>query len=121
MTESYDPLKYESTLIFVFHYLIVSRNISSICELSFIKFINRVAGKREQKRKEGGDMIIEVGERGEEMPSLVAQMIKDLPAMQETHFLSLDRKDPLRRKWQCTVVFLPRKSHGQRSLAGYSL
>ena len=27
---------------------------------------------------------------------------------------------PWRRKWQPTPVFLPRKSHGQRSLAGYS-
>ena len=27
---------------------------------------------------------------------------------------------PLRRKWQPTPVFLPEKSHGQRSLAGYS-
>ena len=25
-----------------------------------------------------------------------------------------------RRKWQVTPVFLPRKSHGQRSLADYS-
>ena len=25
-----------------------------------------------------------------------------------------------RRKWQTTPVFLPRESHGQRSLAGYS-
>ena len=30
------------------------------------------------------------------------------------------RKIPWRRKWQPTVVFLPGKSHGQRSLAGYS-
>ena len=29
-------------------------------------------------------------------------------------------KIPWRRKWQPTAVFLPRKSHGQRSLAGYS-
>ena len=29
-------------------------------------------------------------------------------------------KIPWRRKWQSTSVFLPRKSHGQRSLAGYS-
>ena len=28
-------------------------------------------------------------------------------------------KIPWRRKWQPTPVFLPRKSHGQRSLAGY--
>ena len=27
----------------------------------------------------------------------------------------------LRRKWQPTPVFLPEKSHGQRSLVGYSL
>ena len=26
---------------------------------------------------------------------------------------------PRRRKWQPTLVFLPRKFHGQRSLAGY--
>ena len=26
---------------------------------------------------------------------------------------------PWRRKWQPTPVFLPGKSHGQRSLAGY--
>ena len=30
------------------------------------------------------------------------------------------RKIPWRRKWQLTPVFLPGKSHGQRSLAGYS-
>ena len=30
------------------------------------------------------------------------------------------RQIPWRRKWQLVPVFLPRKSHGQRSLAGYS-
>ena len=29
-------------------------------------------------------------------------------------------KIPSRRKWQPTLVFLPRKSHGQRTLEGYS-
>ena len=29
-------------------------------------------------------------------------------------------KIPWRRQWQCTPVFLPGKSHGQRSLVGYS-
>ena len=29
------------------------------------------------------------------------------------------RKIPWRRKWQPTPVFLPRESHGQRSLVGY--
>ena len=32
----------------------------------------------------------------------------------------LGREGPWRRRWQPTPVFLPRKSHGQRSLAGYS-
>ena len=32
----------------------------------------------------------------------------------------LGRKDPQRRKWQPTPVFLPGESHGQRSLAVYS-
>ena len=31
------------------------------------------------------------------------------------------RKIPWRRKWQPTLVFLPEKFHGERSLAGYSL
>ena len=31
------------------------------------------------------------------------------------------RKIPWRRKWQPTPVFLPGKSHGRRSLVGYSL
>ena len=30
-------------------------------------------------------------------------------------------RSPGGRKWQSTAVFLPEKSHGQRSLAGYSL
>ena len=34
---------------------------------------------------------------------------------------SLGWEDPQRRKWQPTPVFLPRESHGQRSLAAYHL
>ena len=30
------------------------------------------------------------------------------------------RKIPRRRKWQPTPVFVPSKSHGRRSLAGYN-
>ena len=36
-------------------------------------------------------------------------------------FDSWVRKIPWRKKWQPTPVFLPGESHGQRSLAGYSL
>ena len=48
-----------------------------------------------------------------------AQTVKNPPAMQETLARSLGREDPLQRKWQLTPVFLPRESHGQRSLVGY--
>ena len=34
---------------------------------------------------------------------------------------SLGQKDPWKRKWQPTPVFLPGESNGQRSLAGYRL
>ena len=50
----------------------------------------------------------------------IAQMVKNLPAMQETRFQSLGQEDPWRRQWQSTPVFLPGESHGQRSLVGYS-
>ena len=43
--------------------------------------------------------------------------------MQETKRCGFDpwvRKIPWKRAWQPTAVFLPGKSHGQRSLAGYS-
>ena len=40
--------------------------------------------------------------------------------MQEVQFDPRVGKIPRRRKWQPTPVFLPGKSHGQMSLAGYS-
>ena len=52
--------------------------------------------------------------------SLVAQMVKSLPAMWETWVRSLGWMIHWRRKWQPPPVFLPGKSHGWRSLAGYS-
>ena len=48
------------------------------------------------------------------------QLVKNLPAMQETWVQSLGGEGPWRRKWQPTLVFLPGKSHGQRSLVDYS-
>ena len=53
-------------------------------------------------------------------PPAAAQMVKDLPAVQETQAGSLGREYPLRREWQPTPVFLPRESHRRRSLVGYS-
>ena len=48
-------------------------------------------------------------------------VVKFLPANAQRHRLDpWDRKIPWRRKWQSAPVFLPGKSHGQRSLAIYS-
>ena len=52
--------------------------------------------------------------------SLVAQMVKNLPAMQETRIRSLVQEDPLEKGMLPTPVFLPGKFHGQRSLADCS-
>ena len=41
--------------------------------------------------------------------------------MQKLQFDLWVRKIPWRREWQPSPVFLPGKSHGQRSQAGYSL
>ena len=50
-------------------------------------------------------------------------MVKNLPANKETQEMwvqSLSPENPWSRKWKPTPVFLPGKSHGQRSLTGYS-
>ena len=52
--------------------------------------------------------------------SLMAQMVKNLPAKQETRIRSLLLEDPLEESMANIPVFLPGESHGQRSLAGYS-
>ena len=51
---------------------------------------------------------------------LVAQAIKNMPAMHETQVRSLSWEDPLRREWLPISVFLPGEFHGQKSLVGYS-
>ena len=51
--------------------------------------------------------------------SLVAQLVKNLPAVQETRVPSWVGKSHWIRKWQTTLVSLSGKSHRQRSLAGY--
>ena len=47
-------------------------------------------------------------------------MVRNLPAVQETWFNPWVGKIPWKREWQPTPVFLPGKSHGQRSLVSYS-
>ena len=50
----------------------------------------------------------------------LAQMVKNLPAMQETRFNPWIRKIPWRSEWLPTPILLPGEFHGQRSLVGYS-
>ena len=55
--------------------------------------------------------------------SLMAQQIKNLPAVQETQetrVQSLGWEDLLGKRTATTPVFLPEKSRGQRNPAGYS-
>ena len=52
-----------------------------------------------------------------------ASVVKNLPANagdSETQVQSLGQEDPLEKEMQPTPVFLPGKSHGWRTLAGYS-
>ena len=51
--------------------------------------------------------------------SLVAQEVKNLPAVPETRVRSLGQEDPL-EKGMATCSSILGKSHGQRSLADYS-
>ena len=50
----------------------------------------------------------------------MAQVVKNLPAMQETLVWSLGQEDPLEKGMATIPVFLPGNFHEQRSLVGYS-
>ena len=50
----------------------------------------------------------------------MAQMVKNLLAMQEMRVRFLGWEDPLDKGMQPTPVFLPGESHGQKNLVGYS-
>ena len=50
----------------------------------------------------------------------MAQRVKHLPAMWETRVRSLSQEDPLEKEMATHSSTLPGKSHGQRSMVGYS-
>ena len=56
------------------------------------------------------------------LQSLVAQTVKNLPAIQETRVPSLGQEDsfPCRREWLLSPVFLPGEFYGQRNLSSCS-
>ena len=51
---------------------------------------------------------------------MVAQMVKRPPTMRETWVRSMGREGPLEKEVATPPVFMPGKSHGPRSLRGYS-
>ena len=51
-------------------------------------------------------------------PSQAAQMVKNLPAMQENWVQSLGWEDPLEKDMTIHTSILAGEFHGQRSLAG---
>ena len=51
----------------------------------------------------------------------LAQMVKNLPAMQETWVRFLGQEDPLEKEIVTDFSILAWRIHGQRSLVGYSL
>ena len=52
--------------------------------------------------------------------SLVAQLVKNLPTIQETWVRSLGWEDPPEKGMATFPVFLSGEFHGQKSLVGYS-
>ena len=52
--------------------------------------------------------------------SIVAQMVSNPPATWKTWVRSLSREDPLEKGMATHSNILPRESHGQRNLEGYS-
>ena len=58
----------------------------------------------------GYDWVTELNPLQYSWVSLVAQMVKNLPAMWETWFQPVGWKIPWRRSWKSTLVFLPGES-----------
>ena len=83
--------------------------IFSIWDKSKELFTNSSAQRHFKKSKKNQISIF-----GEKVStSLVAQLVKYLPTIQETQVQSLGRQVPWRRKWQPTPVLLPREFQGQ--------
>ena len=82
--------------------------------IKILKYVVKKHPVRKTQQCPGDVLIAAIG------ACLVAQTIKNPPAMQETQVPSLVGKIPWRRKWLPTPVFLPGEFHEQSSLVGYS-
>ena len=77
-------------------------------------------GQREKMEKVGDKSCREFELFPLYWASLVAQMVKNVPWVQESWAPSLGWEDPLEKEMEPTSVFLPGEFHGQRRLVGYS-
>ena len=50
----------------------------------------------------------------------MAQTVKHLPTMREMQVQAMGQEDPLKKDMESTPVLLTGKSHGRRSMVGYS-
>ena len=65
-------------------------------------------------------MLVPGSQRRSDMALLVAQSVKNVPAMQETWVRFLGWEDPLEKEMATHSSILAWKAQGQRSLKGYS-
>ena len=63
-------------------------------------------------------MISVLGSESSNPASLVAQMVNNLPTMQETQVQSLGQEDALEKEMATHSSILPGEFHGQRRLMG---
>ena len=85
---------------------------------SFIQFYKVFPFFLKKKKKSVLKEAIRWGQASWDSPG--GRVLKNLPQWRRCRFPTLGREDPWRRKWHRTPVFLPGKTHGQRSLAGCS-
>ena len=117
------------TFVFSFLSIVAGHHITLSKDYPGCDVKNRLEGNKTQGRKSQGGCSrnlnekwhpeLEHRQRGRGLPRRLSE--KESPCQcRRCRFDPWVRKSPWRRNWQPTPVFLPGKSHGQRSLVGYS-
>ena len=107
-------LLYEYATIYLFIFLLITFNVKDYrlycCECTFpslwSKYILISVGCISRRESFGNKACLYLTLVDVIRASLVAQLVKNLPIIQETQFDSWFRKIPWRQKWQPTPVFL---------------
>ena len=84
-----------------------------------MKQINTGKGRRKKKCSRGTKSELLTGWEAAVHEASLAQMVKNLPAMQETWIRSLGQEDRLEKGRATHSSILPGAFHGRRSLVGY--